>query len=146
MADTPTPKWALELCDKILDCVEGFSIFESQYYAPDENEFGCHLIEIAPVKLEIAEAGENDGEEIFDPNFDVDLLALSNVFDKVDYFHSGIDFETNSRVFIMEATYLHRAVILNIRTVPFEDAQIAGRLWPGGEFEFFKDVDLDDED
>jgi hypothetical protein len=46
----------------------------------------------------------------------------------------------------MEATYRHKTIFLNIRTVPFEDAEIAGRLWPGGKFEIFKDADPEDED
>jgi hypothetical protein len=139
MADTP--EWAMELCEEVLDCIEGFSFFEPRYYAPDANEYGIHLIEIAPAKLEIAEAGEHDGEEVFDSNFDVDLLALKRLFGRVRYFHSEIDYETFTRKFSLEATYQRRAVVLAIRTVPFDDAVISGRLHQGGKFELFNDGD-----
>lgn len=139
MADTPA--WAMELNEEVLDCIEGFSFFETRYYAPDENEYGSHLLEIAPAKLEIAEAGEHDGDEVFDSNFDVDLLGLKRVFGRVHYFHSETDYETLSRKFSLEATYQRRTVVLVIRTVPFDDAEIAGRIHQGGQFEIFKDMD-----
>lgn len=132
------PGWVLELRDEIYDCLVGFTYFELRYCAPDGNDYESHLIEIAPVKLEIAEAGENDGEEIFDSNFDVNLLELTKLFTRVDYFHSEPDFDTFTRTFTMGATYRRRKVFLIIRTVPFLDAEIVGRLWQG-KFEFFKD-------
>ena len=139
-----TPQWVVKLSNEVLECMEGFTFFETQYYDPASNEFECHLVEIAPVKLEIAEAGENDGEEIFDSSFDVDLLALTTVFDTVDYFHSGVDYETQARMFTIEATYQQRTILLNIQTVPFEDAEVVGRIKPGGILEFFNDVDAEE--
>ena len=140
-----TPKWVLDLCDEVLDCLEGLTFFETQYTVPDEHEADSHLIEFAPVKLEIAEAGENDGEEVFDPNFDVDLLALTSVFESVEHFRSVIDHETRSRAFEIGATYRRRPVFIRIQTVPFEDAEIVGRIKQGGVFEFFDELDVDDE-
>lgn len=138
------PGWVLELRDEILDCLVGFTFFEMRYSPPDGNDYESHLIEIAPVKLEIAEAGENDGEEIFDSNFDVNLLELNRLFNRVDYFHSEPDYETLSRTFTVGAMYRRRKVFLIIRTVPFEDAEIVGRIRQGGKFEFFKDLNFGD--
>lgn len=135
------PGWAVELCDEVLACIEGLTFFDIQYYAPDKHTLESHLIEVAPVKLEIAEAGERDGEEIFDPNFNIDLLALKGVFGTVRSFYSAIDHKTQSRMLMMEGTYRRRTIFLNIRTVPFEDAEIVGRVRPGGKYEFFHDMD-----
>ncbi len=141
MADTP--EWALELSNQVMDCMEGLTFFETRYYAPGENTFETHLLEIAPVKLEIAEAGENDGEEIYDSSFGIDLLRLKGIFTRVVDFHSGTDYTTFSRTFTMEATYQRRKVFLILRTAPFEDAETVGRVYKGGKFEFFKDVDIE---
>ncbi len=134
------PDWAQELGEQFLECFEDLSVFEVRYLKPKENEFEEHLFEIAPALMEIAQPTENDGEEVFSQNFTIDFLAIQKVFSKVAWFQYGLD-EHRSPEITIEGRARRRGITVVIHTVPFDDADVCGRIGNGGSIELFDEQD-----
>ena len=131
------PEWAQAFCEEILDCFEDLSPFEARYAKPKDNEYESHLFEIAPVLMEIDQPNENDGEEVFSQNFHVDLLAIQKVFSRINVFDFGFDSNQQAQI-VIEGKKARRDIVVLIHTVPFDDADISGRIGSGGSIEFFE--------
>jgi hypothetical protein len=119
--DAQMPDWAQGLCEAISATVEfkGASAMVAHYAAPDENEWEAELIEIAPARMEIEEAGPNDGEQIYGIIHNLDLLTVQDQFDEVQALSFG--FENDGQPIItVEGLYGGRDVVVLINLFPFD--------------------------
>ncbi len=123
MADENSmPDWADHLFETIASTIEfkGFAEMEGYYLAPEENDWGVHLLEMAPVLMEVMESGPNDGEHVYGVINNIDLLAVQDALDSVSAL--GFGFENDgSPVLTVEGSAGGRELVLRINALPFPD-------------------------
>ena len=87
------PDWAAELADSLANCSECKSLGHllARYAAPEESDWGGHLLELAPAPLEIVGAGPNDGARVYDLVNNFDLLSAQTSFDEVGSLGFGFE-------------------------------------------------------
>ncbi len=114
------PDWADKLFETIASTIEfkGFAEMEGYYLAPEENEWGVHLLEMAPVLMEVMESGPNDGQQVYGVINNIDLLAVQDALDSVASL--GFGFENDgSPVLTIEGSTGGRELVLRINALPF---------------------------
>ena len=116
------PMWLEQLFDSISDsCVSDvkgrMSGYSYRWSQPDENLCGAWLLEIAPSVIEIC-GGKVDGTSGFGFAH-VDLLALPNCLDKVEFNCDPLDGEEPHLTLIGQKT--KREVVVKIFFKPFDD-------------------------
>jgi hypothetical protein len=124
-AENQMPDWVQALFEALASTIEfkGMAYMEGYYSAPDETAWGVDLLEMAPALMEIAEAGPNDGEEVYGIIHNFDLLAAQELFDEVNGLIFGLENDGLPCITI-EGTTGGREIVVLIYVLPFEDAEV----------------------
>ncbi len=116
------PDWADRLLERIASNIEfkGLAEMEGYYSAPEDNEWGVHLLEMAPAMMEVMENGPNDGERVYGVIHRLDLLAIQRVLEPVAT--SSFGFENDGSPALTIAGEVEgREVTVIINALPFPD-------------------------
>ena len=117
------PTRAHRLLEQLADVVEfqGPATLEGHHLEPDETDWGVDLIELAPALLDLVEAGPHDGAQTYGLASASDLRVLDEVFERIAL---AVDF---SGVYA-GGCFEGREVAVVIYFIPFEDAEVGGRI------------------
>ena len=124
-----SPAWITRLLEQLADVVEfqGPATLEGHHLEPDETDWGVDLIELAPALLDLVEAGPHDGAQTYGLVSALDLFVLNEVFARIDHLALDFDAQRQPRV-TLEGRFEEHEVAVVIYFVPFEDAEVSGRL------------------
>jgi hypothetical protein len=122
------PKWIRTQVDAICEacvCSEKgrMSGFDWRAVAPNDNEFGCWLVEIAPEQMELVRQGPDDGSVIFDP-VDIDLQDLPESFSELESYNYDPGSPDEEPHITICGKVGERDLVVLIFFRPFDDATV----------------------
>lgn len=123
------PEWVRALCETLFSTIEldGILYLEGRHLAPDDNEWGVDLLEVAPSLREIVEAGPNDGEEVYGIIRNFDLLAAQELFDEVHALAFGLENEGRP-IITLRGLVEGQEIVVLVNGYPFDDADASATI------------------